>query len=152
MMAIQVTLVRVASSRLIEGLEADYSLQATYAWKNGGTVYYLEPTLAAKEVGDALSNGGVVFLDGPILPESVRRIESLVVTKPIVFLYLNSPGGVVSDTVLLGRMLRAHNIITVVDSGHSCVSACALLFLSGVKRIASDKSAVIFHTLLLRYR
>ncbi len=133
---------------VIDGFESDYTVSKEYQVKEGASIYYLEPTqdageLTTRNIGDA------VLLDGSIVPEALRILESLLRIGKVRYLYLRSSGGYVSAAVHIGELVRARSIVTVVEPDQICYSACAFVFLSGVRRIAGsavdDNPKIGFH-------
>lgn len=51
--------------------------------------------------------------------------------KPIVIVYMNSPGGNLREGMRLGRFFFNNKIETSVETKTACASACALAFLGG---------------------
>lgn len=65
-------------------------------------------------------------------------------TKP-VRLYLNSPGGSVSDALAIGRAIREAEIETAISAGDICLSACPYVLSGGTARQVSEGGAVGVH-------
>lgn len=64
---------------------------------------------------------------------------------------LSSTGGNVYPAFNLGNMIRANNYSTKIAENNICVSACGLVFMSGVKRymaMASADTKVGFHQMI----
>ncbi len=51
--------------------------------------------------------------------------------KPNTVIYLESPGGNVQESMLLGKFFYQNRIVTRVDAKKVCASACAIAFLGG---------------------
>jgi hypothetical protein len=51
--------------------------------------------------------------------------------KPVIVVYLNSPGGNLREGMRLGKFFFDNKIETVVETKTQCASACALAFLGG---------------------
>lgn len=84
--------------------------------------------------------GPLVEFGGVFDDEATRVLGELLHKGRIHTLSLASPGGLVIPTLKLGRAIKAKGITTVVETGRGCYSACALLFLSGDKRILGKDS------------
>lgn len=59
--------------------------------------------------------------------------------------YLNSPGGSVSDALTIGRALRARDMNTVMSASDICLSACPYILAAGVSRIADADAMIGVH-------
>jgi len=57
-----------------------------------------------------------------------RRQSNRQIVASVV--YLNSPGGSISDAITIGRIVRAEGLGAVVERGARCVSSCVLIFSS----------------------
>ena len=73
--------------------------------------------------------------------------------KPNIVVFLDSPGGVLSEGMRLGRFFYQAKIETVVPAKTMCTSACALAFLGGrdnatgkLKRTKSTNGRLGFHS------
>ena len=64
--------------------------------------------------------------------------------NPVV-VSLRSPGGYMNEAYRIGKIFREFEVTTLVESGHQCVSSCAIAFLGGKKRILEDGGTLIFH-------
>lgn len=59
--------------------------------------------------------------------------------------FLNSPGGSVTDALELGRAIRAAGLGTAMEDGDICLSACPYIFAAGVTRRAEDGARIGVH-------
>lgn len=59
--------------------------------------------------------------------------------------FLHSPGGSVSDALVLGRFLRAEGVTTMIAAGDVCLSACPYLLAGGETREIDDDGSVGVH-------
>jgi hypothetical protein len=86
-----------------------------------------------------------IYADGPFVSGTAKEFASFVEAKHIrsgAVVLLNSPGGLVSEALDLGRAIRAAGLDTEVGvqdgiasgRGGECYSACTLAFLGGVNR------------------
>ncbi|MBL8590482.1 MAG: hypothetical protein JNK46_18245 [Methylobacteriaceae bacterium] len=82
--------------------------------------------------------GGVAYLSGSIEEGAADRMRDFLAQKraqPIRILYLYSPGGMVSEAIAIGDMIRKAGLATAVDAGRAyCDSACTMVFAAGVRR------------------
>jgi hypothetical protein len=69
----------------------------------------------------------------------VRRTEG----KQRVLVVLSSPGGATRDALTIAAQIRTKGFATTVAD--QCVSACALVWLSGVRRYLNSNARVGFH-------
>ena len=60
---------------------------------------------------------------------SFKLIEALLVLKP-KYLDIDSPGGLMTEALMLGDFISQTDIIVVVDKGNECTSACAFFIIS----------------------
>ena len=71
-------------------------------------------------------------------PEGVRdKSNSLV--------FVSGAGGNGITGVLIGDIIRRSGISTVVLEGNDCVSACAMIWIAGARRIAGKNACIGFH-------
>lgn len=92
------------------------------------------PAAAAQIMGP----GGTHFdcaavVAGEIVQGDLRQIQQLGLARfrdgaPLCF---DSPGGALSEALLIGDHLRTQGIASAVDAGSSCIGACAFAFLGG---------------------
>lgn len=122
---------------LIDGLESDYVTTRVYDVDADTRVYYFKPEWASP-AGSAPGERVVdaVLLDGPVTARQSQILDALLKGNTVRYLYLRSAGGYVNAAIRIGEMARAHGLVTVVESGQSCLSACALVFLGGIRRVA----------------
>ena len=126
-----------STSSVTPGQERDWLLEKYIATARfelrAGKVVVWEPTS-----GDA--QGPLVEFGGVFDDEAARVLGELLQKGRIHTLSLSSPGGLVVPTLKLGRAIKGKGITTLVETGRGCYSACALLFLSGDKRILGKES------------
>ncbi|SDX95139.1 hypothetical protein [Citreimonas salinaria] len=86
-------------------------------------------------------------LEGEIAEGDAARIADLLAEAdpPIETLILQSPGGTVSEALVLGRALRRLGIATRMLSGEYCLSACPYLLAGGVTRQVHPDASVGVH-------
>ena len=60
---------------------------------------------------------------------------------------LDSPGGDSTAGIFIGNYVRTNQWITTVPPHKGCLSACAIIWLSGVKRYLSSRSSIGFHSI-----
>jgi|SRR5208283_138360 len=94
-----------------------------------------------------------VYAEGPIVPGTAEEVVSFIQSKQVsagAVVILNSPGGLVSEALELGRAIRAAGFDTEVGAkesvdGGECYSACTLAFLGGVNRTIPEKAIFGVH-------
>jgi len=86
-------------------------------------------------------------LTGQIAPGDAARLADRLETTPVAprTVFLNSPGGSVTDALAIGRSLRALNVTTRMTASDICLSACPYIFASGVIRTADDDAWLGVH-------
>jgi hypothetical protein len=82
--------------------------------------------------------GNISDGDGNLFREKTKQIGQAVV-------FLKSPGGDLASGLSIGEQIRAKHFSTSVSFDNICASACALAWLSGVKRTISPRAKVGFH-------
>jgi hypothetical protein len=73
-----------------------------------------------------------------------RAIQAKLSEKNITVM-LNSPGGHIGTALSIARIVREMKWSTWVNADDECNSACAMIWLGGVKRGATEKSLIGFH-------
>ncbi len=68
--------------------------------------------------------------------------EGLDAISAVIF---NSPGGTFSVGLAIGRSVRSYHLATIVTSGHTCASSCALAWLGGGRLFIQQGAKVGFH-------
>jgi len=94
-----------------------------------------------------------IMAEGDVEPGDSERLIGFINAqprRPVIAIYLSSPGGSLYEGMKLGRLFRDWRIKTVVEGGRECASACALAFLGGHDergpwRSSSDNSLLGFH-------
>ena len=64
--------------------------------------------------------------------------EQSFVIEPIK-IFLNSEGGNVDESILIGKLIRKYNLITSIPQDSQCLSSCFLIFMSGINRVVSEE-------------
>lgn len=91
--------------------------------------------------------GRALVLEGSIADGDAARMtkEITALATPPKKIFLNSPGGSVSDALDLGRFFRGEGFDTALRTGDICYSACPYLLASGVARDIPDGGSVGVH-------
>jgi hypothetical protein len=66
-------------------------------------------------------------------------------------IYLNSPGGLVIESLSIGAVIRQHRLGTVVATGSECASACVFVFIGGIVREVQPRGRLGVHTASLMF-
>jgi Clp protease len=82
--------------------------------------------------------GDEVILSGQVVQPDIAQFTTILQNNPAIqiVLFMNSPGGDAVANRAISAMIIEHKFTTAV-AGY-CVSACAMLFLSGTERYFSD--------------
>ena len=109
------------------------TMRALFMASLGGVVFLLASSSHALEFS---RSGGTFTMSGPVLSGDAERFIDAYVEwdQPPNIFYINSPGGDVGEAMLIGLFIRESQ--TPVWSGPVCNSACALIFVAGVERLA----------------
>ena len=90
-------------------------------------------------------DGATAWLRGEIEKGDAEAFETFLRRRraaPLKVIYLDSPGGVIRDGMIIGLMVRKAGLDTAVKAQTTeCNSACTLIFAGGVRRhnIGGDK-------------
>jgi uncharacterized protein YecT (DUF1311 family) len=87
----------------------------------------------------------LVSIRGPIEAGDGDKFETVVRGLDRASVILQSPGGLLKEGLHIGATIRVEGFTTMVAAGHECYSACALIWVSGVRRYMSDTSLIGFH-------
>ena len=61
------------------------------------------------------------------------------------YIYLNSGGGAVYEAFKMADMIRSAEATTVIGSNRTCASACAFIYVAGVRRVLWDSAKFGIH-------
>jgi hypothetical protein len=94
-----------------------------------------------------LVSGGKLMATGTIAPGISEAFATEIGKRGdyIKTVVLNSPGGSVTDALVMGRLIREKKFATEVEAGKYCASSCPLVFAGGVERRAGDKATIGVH-------
>jgi hypothetical protein len=103
------------------------------------------PSSRAAEIVDMPSLKGVtaILIKGEIESGDAQDFIRLTEEKQRVLVALSSPGGSIHDALTISAQIRTKGFATTVLE--ECVSACALVWLSGVRRYLNSNARVGFH-------
>lgn len=84
----------------------------------------------------------VLVFRGEIDRETITDFRAATAGRAITLVFLDSPGGRIHASLDLAARFRATGLDTLVPAGSECASACAFVFLAGVRRQAEGKLGV----------
>jgi hypothetical protein len=85
----------------------------------------------------------IVWIDGRIEEGDYEKFARFVSKRNRVMVALNSDGGLISEGLNIGLLIRQKAMVTAVYK--DCVSVCGLMWLAGTYRVVSTEAAVGFH-------
>jgi hypothetical protein len=93
-----------------------------------------------------VTRGYDITIDGKLEANDGKNFEDIAnhVGRNPGLVILNSPGGSVMSALAIGKSIRSRGWDTQVKD-EECLSSCALIWIAGVKRWASEKSLIGFH-------
>jgi hypothetical protein len=102
------------------------------------------PGYAAQlEVYDGKPEAPVIGINGEIEEADVDRFRGLAATRNNALVLLRSSGGKMAPAIRIGEMIRAKGFNTIVKD--YCMSACALIWLAGSKRVMTSGAHIGLH-------
>jgi hypothetical protein len=94
------------------------------------------------DAADIKFNGNIIEFSGEIKKGDYDNYLNLIVNHqsiPIT-VYLDSPGGDVSEAISIGKMMRKSLSQSIINKNGQCNSACFLIWASAVRRFPSQSS------------
>jgi hypothetical protein len=91
------------------------------------------------------NNITVIAVEGEMLEGDQQRFADAAIRTDTAIVMLNSPGGSLEAGIEIGKAIRIKGFETLVSTGFSCASACALAWLGGRVRFMAAGSTVGFH-------
>lgn len=109
------------------------------------SLFLLPSAATAAEISsEKLSSGNVVIsIRGDIVLGDDVRFRKLSLQNPTAIVRLNSNGGVLVSALEIGQIIRIAGYDTAVLGTETCVSACALIWMAGKRRVLGG--AIGFH-------
>jgi hypothetical protein len=109
----------------------------------------LGPTQAAAGtvsiMGTNALGAAVVKVSGPIRKGDGTRFLAATARFREAIVVLEGPGGSVDEGLRIAELIRARSFSTAVLSGASCASMCAVVWLTGSKRLMANGARIGFH-------
>jgi hypothetical protein len=90
-----------------------------------------------------------LLLTGVIQPGDDRAFDEVAVKLSRAVVITTGPGGSVGPALAIGSEIRERGWSTLVPSGGSCASACAMIWLAGQTRMLGAGAQIGFHAMAL---
>jgi len=90
-------------------------------------------------------NERMIDITGPIVDGDFGTFKTILAEHgdTVVVMVGESPGGILIEAMAIGELINKKGLRTVVQG--RCLSACALIFMSGVKKGMGEGSILAFH-------
>jgi ATP-dependent protease ClpP protease subunit len=107
----------------------------------------MDPDMPRRLTTATVTEGEVagITLRGAIEAGDGARIVAELRATPPAFVIMDSPGGAVSDALMIGRVLRDLGADTRVADGAVCLSACPYMFVGGTTRTVNEGGRLGVH-------
>jgi hypothetical protein len=92
-----------------------------------------------------VDSGHVILVSGRIVQGDSQRFANTALATNDALVVLLSEGGALMESLNIGRAIRIKGFTTYVPDHAECASACALIWLAGVKHVMSSTARVGFH-------
>jgi hypothetical protein len=103
------------------------------------------PVRAAEIAGLYRNGQTTIRISGDIAEGDFERFQKQLDSAPADRVRLDSRGGMIGEALAIGQLLREKKLTTIVGDGEECDSACAIIWLSGTRRVIEGKGKVGFH-------
>jgi len=90
-----------------------------------------------------LAKGGIAIGDAKRLEQKIIHYKKMDI--PLHEIWFHSPGGIATEGIDIGRMLRRYSIMTRIPSGYQCASACTTAFVGGTIRTVDKGGNYMIH-------
>jgi hypothetical protein len=104
-------------------------------------------TIVAAPIG--ARDTGAIVVSGTLKPGDDEVFSKHLMQFPKGLVVLQGDGGDLAAAIKIGTAIRLKNYSTLVPTGSSCASACAIAWLGGTPRILEDGSQLGFHAAYL---
>lgn len=111
-----------------------------------GAIY--APMAIAAEIEVTSPNEGkevVITIEGKIVSGDDEKFRNIAAKYSEAIVLLNSEGGAIVPAMDIGRTINLRGYKTAVYRSSSCASACALIWVSGSRRVIFEGGGVGFH-------
>ena len=95
---------------------------------------------------DKLGDLKFIYVTGDIVSGDANEFLRVALQADKAIVILESPGGDAREGLLLGRIIRKSHYSTAVIGKSQCYSACALMWIGGVRKFLSKDAVVGFHS------
>jgi hypothetical protein len=89
--------------------------------------------------------GHIIEILGTIQRGDAQKFTDVALMARTARVVLISDGGVLADSLDIGRAIRLKKFSTYVPDGATCASGCAMIWLAGTPRSMSSKASIGFH-------
>lgn len=86
-----------------------------------------------------------IILSGDIVPGDAEKFSLIAANQPNAVVFLSSNGGALASAIEIGKVIKIREYSTAVYNGSYCASSCALIWLSGSRRVIYNGGKVGFH-------
>ena len=101
-------------------------------------------------VNPAKEHGHVIHIKGDIEHGDAKQFANVVGNAGVrpndATVYLDSPGGYVTEGMVMARAIKKYNWNTYVGKDTKCASMCAVIWLAGKTRFINEDGRVGFHS------
>ena len=87
----------------------------------------------------------MILIDGEIQKGDDEKFRKIAAEHSDAIVLLNSDGGAIAPAMDIGRTIKLREYSTAVYKDSSCASACALIWIAGIRRAIFDGGKVGFH-------
>lgn len=87
----------------------------------------------------------MILIDGDIQKGDDEKFRKIAAEHSDAIVLLNSDGGAIAPAMDIGRTIKLREYSTAVYNDSSCASACALIWIAGIRRAIFDGGKVGFH-------
>ena len=87
----------------------------------------------------------IIVITGRIEKGDEDKFADIAIKAEQGVVFLSSPGGALIPALEIGKLIQIRGFATYVPEDFACVSACALIWVSGEQRYLSARGAVGFH-------
>lgn len=88
-----------------------------------------------------------IFVDGEFVEGDSRKFNDIAIGLDDAIVMFNSPGGLITEGLSIGRTIFIKRFNTGVGSNSICASVCGLAWLAGFEKFAFPSSRVGFHAI-----
>ena len=105
-----------------------------------------------KVISNAKTSCPVIRVKGTFSPGDAKKFATTILPFKKAMVEFESKGGTIYDGLVMGKLIRGLGFWTVVRTGKTCASACALAWLGGTRRFAEKGAKIGFHAAYVRHK